>query len=59
MYVLDKDDDLNSLKSRTNIDCAGLGPKSFTNPEFIESQKVKCISQGGVLKSSDIIKNNV
>jgi hypothetical protein len=56
MDVLDNDDNLALLKSRTNIDCVGLGPRSFSNPIFIESQQINCISQGGVLRNTDIIK---
>lgn len=57
MYVLDKDDDLSRLKSRINIDCAGLGPWSFSSPRFLESQIVRCVSQGGESRKSDIIED--
>ncbi|MFC2138811.1 hypothetical protein ACFLTE_11605, partial [Bacteroidota bacterium] len=55
MFVLDKDTSLNELKSRTNIDCAGLGSRSFVNPQLIESQQIKCISLGGTTRNSKII----
>ncbi|GEM_PF-3621720 len=57
MFVLDKDSNLESLKSRTEIeDCALGGYRPFNNSTFIEPQEVKCISQGGQKRNSDIIK---
>lgn len=57
MQVLDKDMSLAALKLRTTIeDCAGTGPKSFDNPQFIESQEIICVSDGGKKKKSDIIR---
>lgn len=56
MFVLDRDLDINKLKSRINIDCAGIGYKSFSNPILIESQQMRCVSLGGAMKDSDIIK---
>lgn len=55
MFVLDEDNVLENLKSRTNIDCAGIGLKSFMNPSYIESQQIKCVSTGGSYRISDII----
>jgi hypothetical protein len=57
MFVLDKDLDINNLKSRVNIDCAGIGYKSFSNPILLESQQVRCVSLGGTMRDSDIIKD--
>jgi len=57
MYVLDMDADLSRLKSRTNIDCAGLGPRNFLSPRFVESQIVSCVSQAGASRNSDIIES--
>ena len=56
MFVLDSDSNLNSLKSRNEIDCAGVGPKTFNNPTRIAFQRIKCVSLGGVIKGSHIIK---
>ncbi len=56
MFVLDKDENLEDLISRINIDCAGLGPKRFTNSRFIQSQQIICVSLGSIFKDSDIIE---
>lgn len=56
MFVLDKDLDINNLKSRINIDCAGIGYKSFNNPTLEGSQQIRCVSLGGTMRDSDIIK---
>jgi hypothetical protein len=56
LYVLGEDDDLSSLKSKINIDCAGLGPMSFSSPTFKESQDVCCINNSGKPIKSDIIE---
>lgn len=57
MFVIDKDSSLADLKSRTTIeDCAQEGYRSFDNPNFLESQEIKCVSQGGKTRSSDIIE---
>ncbi|MBN8783274.1 MAG: hypothetical protein J0G98_09420 [Terrimonas ferruginea] len=58
MYVLDSDNSLPQLRSRTTIDCAGQGPKTFIDPSFVEAQEVKCTNLGGLKRDSDIIKDN-
>jgi hypothetical protein len=56
LYVLDEDVEQLSLESRINIDCAGLGPKSFSSPIIKKSQDVYCIDQGSKPIKSDIIE---
>jgi hypothetical protein len=58
MFVLDKDSNLDKLKSRIKIqNCASGGYRPFNNPELIlSSQIIECVSLDGQKRNSDIIK---